>query len=94
MKFFLKFCNIFCPLLISTTIIGQQNFSSLGDGLLDGTFKTKNGYEFTAKLKTFFLILPFSVFSDLFINKARKLEVAVSNPIMEDIPVSRSLSVG
>ena len=31
--------------------------------------------------------------SDFFINKARKLEVAESNPIMENIPVSSSLSV-
>ena len=38
-----------------------------------------------------FLILPFSFFLyDLFINKVKKLEVAVSNPIMDDIPVSFS----
>ena len=37
-----------------------------------------------------FLFLSFSVFfsNDLFINKVRKLEVEVSNPIMGDIPVS------
>ena len=40
-----------------------------------------------AKFKVF-LILPFSIFF-----MVRKLEVAVSNSIMEDIPVSFSLSV-
>ena len=59
------------------TSTGQRNFSSLEDGLLDRTFKTKNDQ---------FLY-------DLLINKARKLEVAESNPIMENIPVSFSLSV-
>ena len=38
-------------------------FSSLADALLDRTFDTKNGFEFffIAKLKSFFLILRFSV---------------------------------
>ena len=58
--------------------------------LLDGTFETKNGFDyFIAKLKAFFLILPFSVL--WFINKVRKLDVAVTNPIMEDNPVAFSL---
>ena len=47
---------------------------------------------FITKLKTFLNFAFFSCFLyDLFIDKVRKLEVAVSNPIMEDIPVSFSL---
>ena len=49
---------------------------------------------FTAKLKTF-VFLAFLIFLyDLFTNKARKLEVAEWNPIMEKIPISLVLSVG
>ena len=44
----------FCPFLSLTTITGQRNFSSLGDGLLDRTFETKMVLIFfIAKLKTF-----------------------------------------
>ena len=45
---------------------------------------------FIVKLKSF-LILCFLY--DLFINKVKKLEVAMSNPFMEDIHVSLSLSL-
>ena len=65
------------------TITGQRIFSSLGDSLLDRIFETKNGFDFFVE----FLY-------DLFINKVRKLELAVSNPIIEDIPVCFSLSLG
>ena len=49
---------------------------------------------FSGNLPAMFLSLIFFVFSIWFIFlKARKLEVAESNPIMEDIPGSLSLSV-
>ena len=59
------------------------------------TFETKMVLIFfTAKLKFLFAILPFSVlFYMIFLNTAKKLEVAESNHIMEKIPVSFSLSV-
>ena len=50
-----NFLNI-CPFLSLTTITGQRNFSSLGDGLLDRTFETKICFDFfIAEFKTFFL---------------------------------------
>ena len=49
---------------------------------------------FYNEAKNFFYFVFFSDFLyDLFINKVKKLEVAVSKPIMEDIPVSLSLSL-
>ena len=39
-------------------------------------------------VKFSFIILRFSVLYDLFSNKAKKLEVAESKPIMEHIPIS------
>ena len=42
----------------------------------------------------FFIFAFFSFLYDLFTNRARKVEVAESNTIMENIPVSFSLSVG
>ena len=59
------------------TFTGQRTFVSLVDGLFGRIFETK--YEsklFTAKLKFFFHFAFFCFFLfDLFINKARKLEV-------------------
>ena len=49
-----------------------KNFSSLGDGLLDRTFETKNGL--VAEFKTFNFAF-FSFLYDLFVNKIRKLKV-------------------
>ena len=49
---------------------------------------------FLTKLKISFNFAFFSYFLyDIFINKVKKLEVAVSNPIMEDIHVFFSLSL-
>ena len=42
----------------------------------------------------YFSLFQFFCLNDLFTNKARKLEVAESNPIMDNIPSSLSLSVG
>ena len=77
-------------------ITGQRNFSSLGDGLLDRTFETKNGFEFffTAKLKTFFIFAFFSFLYVLFTDKATKLEAVEPNPIMENISLPLFLSGG
>ena len=59
---FFQIFNIFCPFLSLNTITGQQNFLTLGDGLLGRTFDTKNCFDFfIAKFETF-LILAFSVF--------------------------------
>ena len=76
-------------------ITGQRNFLSLGDGLPDRTFETKNGFELNAKLKTFFFNFAFfSFLYGLFTNRDRKLEVAGSNPIMENVPISLFVGQG
>ena len=49
---------------------------------------------FCANSKTFVFNFAFSFFLYLLTNKARKLEVAESNPFMENILISPSLSVG
>ena len=64
-----------------------------GDGLLDRSYETKDGFEFFyCNLENLFIFAFFSSFLyDLFTNKTRKLEVAESNPIMENILISFSL---
>ena len=49
-------------------------------------------YDLNGKLVFNFAICSFFLY-DLFTNNARKLKVAESNPIMENIPISLSLSV-
>ena len=51
-------------------------------------FRDKNSFTFCCELVNFAF---FNLF-DLFTSKAKKLEVAESNPIMENIPLSFSLS--
>ena len=95
LKDFVKICKFFQYLSFSlTTVTGQQIFSSLADGFLDRTFETKNGFEFFyCEVEKFSLILRFSVifYMIYLLTRLKKLEVAVSIPIMEDIPVSFSL---
>ena len=70
-KILLKFAivvqifSIFCPFLSLTTITGQRNFSSLGDGLIGRTFETKNGFDFflLRSSKLFFSSAFFQFFS-------------------------------
>ena len=72
-------------------VTGQRNFLSFGDGLHDRSFEKKNVFELFFAAKSKFLVFIFAFFSFymiFFINKARKLEVAESNPIMEIILIS------
>ena len=89
--------SIFLVLSSLTTITGQPNFLNLGDGLTDRISETKIFLDFfTAKLETFafnFALFSFFLY-DLFTNKARKLDVPESNPIMENGLLFLTLSLG
>ena len=58
-------------------------------GYFTELWRQKNGFELFCCDVEYFLDFAFcsSFLYDFFINKARKLEVAESNPIMENIPV-------
>ena len=89
----LKFLNIFVLFLL-TIINSQRNFLGLEEGLHDRTPERKNVLNicFTSKSAKFSFCTFQFFLNDLFTNKARKLEVAKSNLIIENI--SSSLSVG
>ena len=91
-EIFSKFFQ-YCPFLSLTTTTGQRNFQVSEMGYLTEISSQKIVLIFfIAQVQNFFFNFAFSFFYDLFINKVRKLEVAVSNPIIEDIPASFSLS--
>ena len=83
---------VYCPFLSLTTITGQQNLLSFGDRFSDRIFGTKNGFELFW-LRSWKPSFGFAFLYDLFTNKARKIEVAGPNPIMEN-NFSLSVSVG
>ena len=82
---------IFVLFFSLTIITGQQNFSSLADGLLGITPQIKNSYvhslqyleAFTLNFATFFKFLKYQFY--LFTNKARKLKAAESNQAKDSI---------
>ena len=78
------FFNIFCYFNPNHAYWNQRRLFS---GNLPGMFSY-------CEVENFFNFVFFSRFLyDLFINEVKKLEVAVSNPIVEDIHVSLSLSL-
>ena len=97
MQDFVKICNFsknFCKFLsFSEFNLHYRNILSLADGLHDRISETKNGFEFffSAKCGKF----EFCIFRFVYLitNKARKIEVAESNLIMENMPSSLSLSL-
>ena len=96
LRMFLKFLNIFVLFCVQRSLLANETFLVLAKRLHERNAETKKGFKrsFTAKCKNFpFEFWTFILFLYyLIINKARKLEVAESNIIMEKIPLS--LSVG
>ena len=90
-----KIFEYFCPFLSLTIKTGKRSFLCLADGLHDKNPGSKNGFKHFLHCGNFLLNFGLSVFFlyDLVTNKARKLEVVVSNLIMEKILSSLSLSL-